>query len=334
MENDFQKDTIIIGKEEYETKEGYLNHFDLKFYPQNPRVYSILNTDDFEPTQEQIQNSMCSMDHVKQLKTSISTIGGVLEPLIVRDGDFVVLDGNSRLAAYRLLSQIDPVKWMKVRCKILPKHISDSAIFAILGTLHIISRKDWNPFEQAGYLYRFQESSNLSTEEIAIELGLKVAEAKTYLKVYSFMLEHDDVEPQRWSYYVEYLKNKSINKYRQKFPDLDESIVGNIKAGKITNAIDIRDKLGAVTSAKGKDSEKIVKSIVDKKIDIYEAYDEICDTGKTENSYKTLRKFREKIGDYDFQTSLKQNLTEETSFELKKIHRSINKLVKELNLAK
>lgn len=30
-----------------------------------------------------------------------------------RNGDYVVLEGNSRLAAYRLLAEKDPVKWQE-----------------------------------------------------------------------------------------------------------------------------------------------------------------------------------------------------------------------------
>ena len=79
-----------------------------------------------------------------------------LEDLIVvkRNGDYVVLEGNSRLAAYRLLAEKDPVKWQKVRANILPEEISENEIFTLLGQYHLVGRKDWNIFEQAAYLYR------------------------------------------------------------------------------------------------------------------------------------------------------------------------------------
>ena len=49
------------------------------------------------------------MDHVKQLVQSIRANGGLTDPLIVQDGEFVVFEGNSRLAAYRLLARLDPL---------------------------------------------------------------------------------------------------------------------------------------------------------------------------------------------------------------------------------
>ena len=147
-------DYLIIGKEKYPVKKCEIEQSKLNFYPENPRVYSILNINNYTPTQKEIEQLMCKQDHVKQLKESIKSNGGLIDPVIVRDGDFVVLEGNSRLAAYRLLHKQDPIRWSKIKAIILPKNISDSAVFTLIGQYHIIGRKDWNPYEQAGYLYR------------------------------------------------------------------------------------------------------------------------------------------------------------------------------------
>ena len=102
-------DTLTIGKKIFEVQKGDLNQADLKFYIDNPRVYSALRTHNETPSQKEIEELMTGMDHVKQLKLSIETNGGLIDPLIVRAGDNVVLEGNSRLAAYRLLCRIDPI---------------------------------------------------------------------------------------------------------------------------------------------------------------------------------------------------------------------------------
>lgn len=52
---------------------------------------------------------------------------GLIDSLIVRDGDFTVLEGNNRLAAYRLLCRTDAVTWGKVKCKLLPADIDEIA---------------------------------------------------------------------------------------------------------------------------------------------------------------------------------------------------------------
>ena len=42
-------ENLTIGKNDYEVRLEDLNQIDLKFYPENPRVYSILNIDSAEP---------------------------------------------------------------------------------------------------------------------------------------------------------------------------------------------------------------------------------------------------------------------------------------------
>lgn len=198
---------ITIGKKEYEVSEVQLNQCELLFYEENPRVYSALRADRSTPTQEVIEDKMTSMDHVKQLRLSIEQNGGLIDPLMVvkRNDEYIVLEGNSRLAAYRLLAAKDPVKWQKVRACILPEEITDGDIFTLLGQYHLVGRKDWSVFEQAAYLHRQKESTGIATDILAKNVGLTKGKVDAYLKVYSFMLEHDDLRPDRWSYYEEYL---------------------------------------------------------------------------------------------------------------------------------
>ena len=59
-------ENLTIGKNDYEVRLEDLNQIDLKFYPENPRVYSILNIDSAEPSQDDIEDYMCSQDHVNQ----------------------------------------------------------------------------------------------------------------------------------------------------------------------------------------------------------------------------------------------------------------------------
>ncbi len=141
---------ITIGKKDFEARECTLNQIELLFYEENPRIYSILQSDDNPITQEGIEDILSKMEHVKQLRTSIEQNGGLIDPLIVveRDANYIVLEGNSRLAAYRLLARKDPVKWSEVKCSVLPEAISNDDIFTLLGQYHLIGRKDWSPFEQ------------------------------------------------------------------------------------------------------------------------------------------------------------------------------------------
>lgn len=330
MEDSFMEDELVIHGTTYKVKNGEINQALLKFYTENPRVYSILNIDDAEPDQETIEEKMTKLDHVKQLKESIKANGGLIDPIIVKDDDYIVFEGNSRLAAYRLLVKENPVKWSMIKCKILPKDIPDSAIFQLLGQYHIIGRKDWSPYEQAGYLYRRTKISNQSIDSIANELGITKSSAQNMINVFEYMKENDDTKAEKWSFYEELLKNKSIRDALDNVDGLKETINASIKENKVRMALDIRNYLGGVAKVKDKDSRKILRKIADKEIDIYEGYEILDNGGKTGDIYHTVKKFRNKINEADFEEKLKNEDTKAIAFELKRIKQTIMRLLKDI----
>lgn len=332
--NNVINDTIMIGKEKYQIKKCEIEQKKLKFFPENPRVYSVLNANDENPSQETIEKIMCKADHVKQLKESIKSNGGLIDPIIVRDGDYVVLEGNSRLAAYRILYKQDPIKWSKINTILLPADISESAVFALLGQYHIIGRKDWDPYEQAGYLYRTLNNSQKSTELLASELGITTSYINKLIEVYQYMIDNGDNHPNKWSYYEELLKSKSIKKAFNEVPGLENKIVDDIKNNKIKMAIDIR-KLGEIGRINDKSSKKILRDLANSEEDLYSAYDVVESSGKMADNYKLISGFRKKIQDENFQSKLLNDKNiEDVVFELKKIERIIGTLLHKIERSK
>ena len=325
---------ITIGKKEFDVEERIINQNELLFYEENPRIYSILQSSDEPVTQEDIEEILSKMDHVKQLRTSIEQNGGIIDPLIVmeRDNNFIVLEGNSRLAAYRLLFKKDPSKWNAVKCNILLGDFLDDDIFTLLGQYHLIGRKNWSVFEQAAYLFRKKKSSDTEIEIIAKSIGLPASTAKQYLRVYTFMREKDDLRPEKWSHYDEYLKNPGIKKYQKTSSEIDDTIVSQIKSGEIKQAVDVRNVLGTLAKGNDKTAKRLMKDVIEKKTSIYDAFDRFEATGKTGGAYTKIKKFKETIADYDFQKKLKieASATKEIAFELNKIKTSIDKLLREI----
>ena len=318
--------TLTIGKREYDVKECELDQSSLLFYIDNPRVYSTLRMlNGMTPTQQEIENHMCNMEHVKQLRLSIESNGGLIDPLIVREGDFTVLEGNSRLAAYRILCKNDPIKWGKVKCKVLPADIDDSAIFTLLGQYHIIGRKDWSPYEQAGYLYRRHQDTKLPIASMAKELGITEGNAKTFIQVYQFMIDNDDLVSDKWSYYVELLKNRTLRKAMEENTLLKDTLVKQIKTEEIRRAEDIR-KVAEIASAPGKKSKKILKEISEGKIDIYSAHEEVKETGNLDEVVKKLKKFRDYISEDTFEHSIKEANNDEVKFLVNKIIKRLSEI--------
>lgn len=318
------QEKLRIGKKDYDVIRTELMQASLKFYPENPRVYSEMNSFGEEPTQSEIEDHMCRLEHVKQLKESIKSNGGLIDPLIVRDGDNTVLEGNSRLSAYRILASIDPIKWGKVKCLVLPADIDDSAIFALLGQYHIIGRKDWDPFEQANYLYRRHMETKYPIEYMAGELGINKGKATKMIDVIQMMIDHNDLNKHKWSYYEEYLKNASIKKYRETNPDIDDVIVKQIKNGDIKDAKDIR-KIGDIAKVGDKQSKRLMKDIIDEKTTIYDAYDDMEDAGKFEDAVKKLKNFRALIIDDTFekQITASPEVLDQSKFLIEKIRKQL-----------
>ncbi len=320
INGDYVLGKLTIGKREYEVKNCELNQGELLFYVDNPRVYSALRTFDGDaPSQETIERHMCEMEHVKQLRLSIQENGGLIDPLIVRDGDFVVLEGNSRLAAYRLLCKTNPIKWGKVKCTVLPADIDESAIFTLLGQYHIVGRKDWSPYEQAGYLYRRKKDTRIPIANIAKELGITTSTADNYIKVFEYMLEKNDLNPEKWSYYEEFLKSRSIKKAIEVSPELEDVIVEQIQTNKIATAADIR-KVSKIAGTKTKRGKKILNEVISGEIDIYEGFSELESFGDFDEVFNKTVKFKDYICDESFvKAVLASPKKNEIAFNLKKI---------------
>ena len=277
---------------------------------------------------KRFKKKLSSMEHVNQLVQSIRANGGLIEPLIVRDGDYVVLEGNSRLAAYRILAKKDPIKWSKVKCTVLPSDISEDLIFKLLGQYHIISKKDWSPYEQAGYLWRRNKNYGITPEQMSTEMGLSKKQIEFLINVYDFMNRFQDGDPQHWSYYVEYLKSKNIGKVRENIPEFDQVVATKIKTNVISAAIDIRNKLEPITRIKGSVGHKLIKKFINGQNSLDKCYEQAQETGVTSTLYQRLLKFRTIVANPDTKKELKQMTVEQkqkSRYELKKNKRIYRK---------
>lgn len=327
----FSEETLTLRGKEYPVRVGLMPQVDLSFYLENPRLYSIVRANGYEPTQEEIQKELGAMDHVKQLVQSIKANGGLIDPVIVLDESFVVLEGNSRLAAYRILAASDAVLWGKIKVKILPKDIGESAIFSLLGEYHIIGKKDWAPFEQAGYLYRRHKHHNVPIAMLVEEIGLTKSAITQLIETHEFMRTHKETEVDKWSYYEEYLKSSKIRKVRAARPEFDTVVVEQIRTGDIPRAIDIREKLAVIAEAGGKTVDRYLSG----KYSFEESYENARDRGAGNEIYNRLKKFKEWIvksaTEEDLQ-ELKGEVRNKCTFELGKITKKTDQLHKKLEV--
>ena len=321
-------ETLVIRGKEIPVQTTTLRQDALKFFVDNPRVYSVLRASNaIEPTQEDIEKKLLEMDHVKALVHDIKRDGGLTDPIIVRDGTLEVLEGNSRLAAYRHLAKLDPIRWGMIKARLLPEGIDERLVFALLGQYHIKGKKDWAPFEQAGFLYRRHKTHDIAVDQLSREIGLSKQKVAHLIGVYQFMLDHNQGETSRWSYYDEYLKSRIIRNVRSgKF---DRLVVDKIKSGEIARAVDVRDKLPVVCKA-----QRSLRRFNAGTIDFEGAYDSAVDAGADSTPYAKLAKFRKWLAMQETAQALARTGGEtrkKIEFELKKLGPVVENRLKSLS---
>ena len=290
---------MIIGKNTYPTRRVSLPQANLKFFIENPRVYSMFDRSIADPSQNDMESKLCECDDVRELRDSIEENGGLTVPIIVCNN--VVIEGNRRLAAYRMLSKKDPKKWAYIPAEILPDDVPESAILFYLGQIHIVGQKDWAPFEQAGFLYRSLKTTGMSINELAESTGLKRSNVQKMVLIYEFMIDNDDQESKHWSYYEQYLTNRAIKKARETNEKLDKKIVVDIKAGKITDAKkEIREQLGVI--CKSSSSTQLVSDYVENRQTLKSCFESV--DANDACARRILDQFRSKCMDSDFRSAI------------------------------
>ena len=252
-------DHLPLRGEQVPVRHGEMPHDELRFYTENPRVYTLVGRSASIPSQEDIEATLLRMDHVNGLIQSVRAHGGLIDRVLVRDDDFVVLEGNSRLAAYRWLARLDPVRWGMMRVTLLPADIRDDLVFALLGQYHLVGKKDWQPYEQAGYHYRRHVDQGVPINTIASEMAISPQRVRRLIETYDFMVRYNESSIDRWSYYEEYLKIPAIKRARRDNPTMDAVVVRKIQSGEIPRAIEIRDKLSVIAKAGGKALNKFLR---------------------------------------------------------------------------
>jgi hypothetical protein len=321
--------TLTIAKRKLSVRTGEVPQTELLFFAENPRVHSLLHSDGTEPTQEEIQDQLEGMETVRELIHDIRRNGGLIDALIVRSGSREVIEGNSRLAAYRCLAREDPIRWGKVKVTLLPEPVESVVIDALLGQYHLKGKTAWLPYEQAGYLYRRVHHHAESVEDLAAELGLGKQRIGQMVTAYEFMVEKKDNARGRWSYYYEYIKSRQIKKARGLFPRMDSVVVKMIKSGEVEKAQDLRDKLKVICTSRGKALEKLVSG----KLDLDAAYDLAEHHGGTNTPFRKLAKFRTWLAESEVRQRLADSppaVLKRVAFEVKWLRRLLEALAKKL----
>ena len=91
--------TIRIRQHDIPVETLMLEQTKLRFFPDNPRIYSLLRADEREPSQEEVERKLLDLEHVRELIRDIRRDGGLIDPLIVRGGSLGSLSSQTRVGS-------------------------------------------------------------------------------------------------------------------------------------------------------------------------------------------------------------------------------------------
>jgi len=221
--------TMKVLKKEIHYSEDYKEIEGLKFFKDNPRVYSVVRGipgfDSFteEQKQEKIFEKLLDEPSVKNLRKEIERHGGLLEPIVVSMNTWEVIEGNSRLAAYRKLhdSQAEG-EWGLIPCKLIKK-FEDDELAAYLSQIHIKGKTKWTAYEKYNFAYvRFTKSTQNGSpkgkvySQIADLFGESKQTIQHRIRVIKLMENRQDNIRGNLSYYDVLVRNPESLKMTEK----------------------------------------------------------------------------------------------------------------------
>lgn len=190
----------------------YASVDDLFLDPTNPRLGRRIASKSLK--QEQILDVMKDWSP-EELATSFLESGFwpqealiVVKEVIYRKQSLVVVEGNRRLAALKLLKDAiegnpKSAKWKDLAAgSKLPNgffdeipyiEVNDRAdVSAYLGFRHVTGIKEWKPAEKAEYIAKLIEEEGLTYDEVRKKIGSKVPAVRQHYIAYRLLLQMDE----------------------------------------------------------------------------------------------------------------------------------------------
>lgn len=269
-----KRNEIAVMGEKIPTVIENVDIFKLRYWVENPRVNSVIKQTygTNSVTDEQIEKELWEKcESVKDLYHDIEKHGGLIDEVLVKDN--TVLEGNSRLCAYRHLykraeQQNDEdamLKWSYIRARIIPNDTPNKFIFSILGTWHIKGKAEWDTFEKAAYLKRMNTDYGYTMEQIADSISETEKFVQDHIDAYDMMVENNIYTLEKFSYFYELTKNKHIKEITQENKEILPKVIEAIKDNRFKRAEEVRDLPKVLKDKKAK------KLFIDQKGDFDEA---------------------------------------------------------------
>ena len=270
------KEMKLLG-ETIPISNDYIDIYDLKFLKDNPRVYACThghpNFDSLieEEQQDVIFKNLRQEPSVKNLIPDVKRHGGLMEPILVRHDTKEVIEGNSRLAVYRILDKERVAgEWGLISCNIV-SGLTDDQQAAFLNQIHVKGKTQWSAYEKANFAY-VRKVQGWSLDRIARLFGESDGTIRTRVKVIEMMEKNEDNDRSHFSYYDVLIRSQEISTSMKK-EGLSSLLLTKIKSfgsddeGDDFTAQELRKKLPPILK-----KPKVLKKYMAGQIDLDSGY--------------------------------------------------------------
>ncbi len=289
--------TIAIMGEHVPARHELMSIDQLHFLPDNPRVYAaIREMTDFdeltdEEKQHRIYERLLQEQSVKNLIPEIQRDGGLQEPITVRHDYMQVIEGNSRLAAYRKLAEgSNDDRWTHIRCLIVTG-LTDDQQTRLLGQAHLHGKTDWSAYAKALFCFRWVEEEKRDMSSLAKISGISVAEINKNVRIVKLMKENSDDKQSHFSYYDVLVRSRPISAAISGSHKLEQTLLAQIKAQpQPFTAQEMRGRLPTVIA-----KPRILRKYEKGEISLKDAYDR----AETSTAEQRLKKVRDRLDDIE-----------------------------------
>ena len=245
----------------------------LRFYEKNPRVLSKLVQVErrdgvAEDKQALIMQKMHHEASVKKLIATIEAQGGITEPLVVQNQTHDVLEGNSRLAALRILyERTQDEKYLDAPCRLV--HLEQDQIDAFLYQRHVEGQTSWDAFDKAYSIYYRVVEEDTPIAEYAKRTGQTENYLGKQIDIIKLMTKEGVVEQRTdmFSHYEQFVKSNKLRGRFDSAPGLRRYLLDTLKEdSQSLKAADLRDLVPQIA-----DKPSVLKKWMEGNIDFEEA---------------------------------------------------------------
>ena len=287
--------TIAIMGQHVPARHEWIPIDQLHFLPDNPRVYAaIREMADFaslttEEKQFRIYERLLQEPSVRNLIPEIQRDEGLQDPITVRHDTWQVIEGNSRLAAYRKLAEgSDHDQWTHIRCLVVTT-LTDDQQTRLLGQAHLHGKTDWSPYAKALFCFRWVQEEQRDVSTLSNLSGISSAEIKKNVRIVQLMNANGDDKLSHFSYYNVLVRSRPISAAIADSSKLERTLLAQIKAEPFT-AQEMRERLPTVIA-----KPRILRKYEKGDISLEDAYDR----AKISGAEQRLKKVRDGLDDIE-----------------------------------